>query len=247
MFGESRNTLGDMYEALGEASNAAELQHAVAKIGGDVGCPLLTYHWIARDNQGPLVTNFTTYPQSWVDHYLGEACFFSDPVVRHARSTAAPFAWSQMDMSTLTMAEARVLGAARDFGVTDGFSLAIRGLGDLALFSVCPGNASPRETGQIINVAAPTLALLGLLTHERARHLLVPETPSGSPALAPRETEVMTWVAAGKSAWDISVILGLSESTIREYTKNAFRKLGCRDRVQAAVRAVSLGLIPIPG
>jgi LuxR family quorum sensing-dependent transcriptional regulator len=42
--------------------------------------------------------------------------------------------------------------------------------------------------------------------------------------ITPREKEVIKWVADGKTAWEISTILHLSEHTIRNHIENARRK-----------------------
>ena len=52
--------------------------------------------------------------------------------------------------------------------------------------------------------------------------------------LTPRETEILSWVAAGKTAREIAVILGISSHTVRDYTKSARQKLDCVKSGQAA-------------
>lgn len=54
--------------------------------------------------------------------------------------------------------------------------------------------------------------------------------------LTPREKDALAWVAEGKSDWEISVILGLSEATVRFHVDNARRKLGAVNRAHAVAR-----------
>jgi DNA-binding CsgD family transcriptional regulator len=61
--------------------------------------------------------------------------------------------------------------------------------------------------------------------------------------LSHREGEVLAWLAEGKSDWEIGNILVISEKTVNFHVENAKRKLCCGNRIQAAVRAVRLGLI----
>ena len=63
------------------------------------------------------------------------------------------------------------------------------------------------------------------------------------PALTRREIEVLTWAARGKSSTDIATFLGLSDRTVNFHIENVLRKLGVATRVQAVVKAKSLGLI----
>ncbi len=61
--------------------------------------------------------------------------------------------------------------------------------------------------------------------------------------LADREKEVLTWSAKGKTSHEIALILGLSKRTVDFHMDNARNKLGVATRVEAAIRATSLGLI----
>ena len=61
--------------------------------------------------------------------------------------------------------------------------------------------------------------------------------------LSPRENEVLTWIARGKSSTDIATILGVSLSSVDTYTRRIFEKMGVHDRVSAAVNGVVEGLV----
>lgn len=61
--------------------------------------------------------------------------------------------------------------------------------------------------------------------------------------LTERELETLTWVSRGKSSAEIATVLGISERTVNFHVENAMRKLDVVTRVQAAVKAVSAGLI----
>jgi DNA-binding CsgD family transcriptional regulator len=63
-------------------------------------------------------------------------------------------------------------------------------------------------------------------------------------ALAPRETEVMRLIAAGMSNKEIARTLGLRPETVKTYLKSAFARLSVQGRVQAVLKAQSLGLLP---
>ncbi len=61
--------------------------------------------------------------------------------------------------------------------------------------------------------------------------------------LAPRELEVMRWVAAGRSNAEIGRELFLSEATVKTYVSRLLTKLDVRDRVQLTVLAYESGLV----
>jgi DNA-binding CsgD family transcriptional regulator len=69
---------------------------------------------------------------------------------------------------------------------------------------------------------------------------------SGEVALSPRQTECLFWVQEGKSSRDIGIILGVSHRIVERHVFNACRRLGVKTRLQAVIRARTLGLIGDP-
>jgi DNA-binding NarL/FixJ family response regulator len=59
-------------------------------------------------------------------------------------------------------------------------------------------------------------------------------------ALTPRETEVLSWLAKGKTNRDIADILGMSPRTVNKHLEHIFEKLGVETRTAAAAIASSL-------
>jgi DNA-binding CsgD family transcriptional regulator len=51
--------------------------------------------------------------------------------------------------------------------------------------------------------------------------------------LSKREREVLNWLNRGKTSWDISMILNISERTVNYHVGNIMRKLGVNSRLQA--------------
>ncbi|WP_293676459.1 LuxR C-terminal-related transcriptional regulator [uncultured Phenylobacterium sp.] len=89
---------------------------------------------------------------------------------------------------------------------------------------------------------ALAIQLAGLMLTER---LMTFASPPGDEdvRLTARERDTLGWVAEGKSDWDISVILGLSETTVRFHVDNARRKLGAVNRTQAVARLAAARLL----
>ena len=75
--------------------------------------------------------------------------------------------------------------------------------------------------------------------------LLLAQTPSDNAALqrlrevalTPRETEVLSWLAKGKTNRDIAEILGMSPRTVNKHLEHVFEKLGVETRSAAAAIA----------
>jgi DNA-binding NarL/FixJ family response regulator len=64
------------------------------------------------------------------------------------------------------------------------------------------------------------------------------------PHLTERELDVLRELAQGRANKEIARALDLSDETIKTYVKRILRKLGVQSRTQAAVQAVTRGLLP---
>ncbi|OPY05610.1 MAG: Transcriptional activator protein LuxR [Syntrophorhabdus sp. PtaB.Bin184] len=61
--------------------------------------------------------------------------------------------------------------------------------------------------------------------------------------LTQRETEVLKWAREGKSRWETSVILKVSEETVKFHMENALQKLKAVNRAQAVAIAMEHDLL----
>lgn len=87
-----------------------------------------------------------------------------------------------------------------------------------------------------------TIQLAGLVLTERLMSLADPAPDESSP-LTPRERDSLALVAEGKTDWEISMILGVSEATARFHVDNARRKLDAVSRAQAVAKMIDRRLI----
>jgi DNA-binding CsgD family transcriptional regulator len=63
--------------------------------------------------------------------------------------------------------------------------------------------------------------------------------------LTPREQDVLQWLAKGKNTWEVSMILNISERTVKFDITNITRKLDATCRTHAVAIALVQGLIEI--
>ena len=98
-------------------------------------------------------------------------------------------------------------------------------------------------TDRDVEVAAALQEMLALL--DRTDGLPAPPDPSAAErlGLTEREVQVLGRVAAGLTAEAVARLLRISPRTVRKHLENAYRKLGCHDRLVAVQRAQSLGII----
>ncbi|MFJ8600769.1 response regulator transcription factor [Streptomyces shenzhenensis] len=98
-----------------------------------------------------------------------------------------------------------------------------------ALRALAPRIADPA-------LRAELLAACGLLT--------APEPAARGANLAPRELDVLAWVAAGATNAAVADRLGLRPETVKGYLRSAMRKLGAHTRGEAVAAARRAGLLP---
>jgi DNA-binding NarL/FixJ family response regulator len=88
------------------------------------------------------------------------------------------------------------------------------------------------------SVAAKVVAEFARLTRKPAAHPSTLIEP-----LSEREREVLRLIANGSSNREIAGKLCLAEGTVKNHITNILAKLAVRDRTQAALKAVELGLL----
>lgn len=66
--------------------------------------------------------------------------------------------------------------------------------------------------------------------------------PDPFAALTPRERDILERLAVGESNKVIARHLGISDGTVKLHVKSVLRKLGVHSRVEAAIKALDLGL-----
>jgi DNA-binding CsgD family transcriptional regulator len=99
-----------------------------------------------------------------------------------------------------------------------------------------------RELAQFEDTIAICHFLSHMIYHE-LKDVCGLERTAAAVHLSPRERECLGWVAKGKSACEIAMIMGLSVETVRDHLKRVRSKLNASTRAQALMRAVELGVI----
>jgi DNA-binding CsgD family transcriptional regulator len=100
------------------------------------------------------------------------------------------------------------------------------------------------EPGQQLMQVIGGLQLLASHAMSAADRLLSTQVHRQSlPKLTKREMDVLSWTAQGKTAWEVSVILGMSEKTVNFHLGNAMRKLEVNSKHQAVIKCIASGLL----
>jgi DNA-binding NarL/FixJ family response regulator len=106
-------------------------------------------------------------------------------------------------------------------------------------------DAEADEVGAAVRAAhRGEVHLDAAVARKLTRSLIGPRRSAAT--LTPREREILTLVAQGKSNRDIARALVISERTARTHVSNMLTKLGLASRTQAALWAIREGLVSAP-
>jgi LuxR family transcriptional regulator, quorum-sensing system regulator BjaR1 len=220
-------------------TRSVDVVEAMQKAVRGVGYEYFSFFGFPNPNQSFAETMLAIHlPQRWYELYLAENYAQVDHILRFAKQTSRPFDWKsapydpQREPRTAEYAQ-----RVNDFGLAEGYCVPIPGpRGSDGGVWMGGGKADPSPG------VKPFLHLMALYAFERLRCILDWQ-PGEKPVLTSREREVLTWVAAGKSAWEIGEILRIAKRTVDQHVQNAFRKLGAANRTQAVALALRDRLI----
>jgi len=125
--------------------------------------------------------------------------------------------------------------------VLQGLRAGARGylLKDVSLDALVEAIESVHKGGTMVKPALTERILKGLTSSQE-------EQQSDSPpveALSPKELEVLRLMAGGYSNREIAEAINKSEGTIKNQVSSILDKLAVRDRTQAVLRAINLGML----
>jgi DNA-binding CsgD family transcriptional regulator len=242
-------------EALDSSKDLNEMETVLSKSINELGFKYVTYHVIRVNgivgNRLPYIVS--NYPRSWIAHYFSMGYLDDDPVVGEALRRLGPFCWREIAVhEPVTRRQSLMLDEARDAGVQNGLTIPLIGQGgaNVAALSVVP-DGSGETAASALRQHRHLLHLIAIHFHKKASAPLLEKSLTGdSPRrrslLSHREREVLEWIARGKSTWEISSILDISEKGVEFHAENAKRKLHVFNRTHAVVKAIMLGII-VPG
>lgn len=179
-------------------------------------------------------------PREWLNLYLRNDFAAFDPALRHCKKAVLPFAYRVAPYDSLLEPKAaEVVKRAHDFGVCNGTVFPIPGtsgpIGDLWAGGT---DSSDKEKD------LPTIYVSALYAFYRIQQL-TQSKPCAKVTLSEREREVLSWVACGKTAWEIGDLLSISQRTVEWHIQQSTQKLGARNRMQAIVIAARDRLIDL--
>lgn len=185
----------------------------------------------------------SNFSPAWRKHYDAKRFAYVDPTVLHCMSSTLPIVWAPETFRTPE--ERELYQEACSYGVRTGVTFPIHGpAGEFGVISFVSDRDPGVDFAREVERELPALALIRDYAFASASRFTVePAQVEPAPRLTKRELEVLKWVMAGKSSWEISRITSCSEATVNFHMGNVRQKFNVNTRQQAVVKAIALGLI----
>ncbi|MET3793424.1 helix-turn-helix transcriptional regulator [Aquamicrobium terrae] len=229
--------VGNFIDSLDLGRDEASIRIAAEKLAANSGFERYAYvEGRASDRRG-----YSNYSLEWQERYISQNYFLLDPVAVHAARTMRPVAWSYSTRNESDAVIRQFFGEAKDFGVSSGLALPIRGsFGSTVLLSFAADSVEfPDVAIRDFAYVATAVAYLHISMREFAS--VVPAATSTE--LSPREQICVMWASLGKTKAETAQLLGITEKTVRFYLERAREKLGASNISHAVRIALLRGLL----
>lgn len=190
---------------------------------------------------------FSTFPQDWLSHYVANDYIYVDPLVLKARREIYPMQWGpRHPLPVESKRQEAVVLESSEAGNVRGIAVPIRGFrGEFAMMSLIVDETSDEHFDLFYDEARYGLHLSCLYFHHALWKRVHHEDKAAPPELTARQIEILRLAAIGKTAWEISVILGISEDGVRYHFKEAGARLGTFGITATVAKAVAFGYISV--
>lgn len=180
-----------------------------------------------------------SYPEEWFMVYEDKQLYNIDPIVSQHYKYFDTQLWADTYKKFDDEQTHRFISDATDFGLNYGITSGARSpdlnMASILTFSNRKDDFKERHKS-LMTVIAPHIhqALLRMNRELRRKPI---------EAMTDREKEILYWMREGKSNWDISMILNISERTVKFHVQNIERKLDAVNKVQAVAIAMDNQLL----
>jgi LuxR family transcriptional regulator len=187
------------------------------------------------------ITSLGNTPQAYLDAAKDLGDTRRDPVMAQLMARPIPVVYDQSTYVEAGVGELWEMQAP--YGYKTGIAVKLHLPGNKH-FLLGIDREEPLPAGPALMQLIGGLQLLAAHALTAADRLLGPKVDKNDlPKLTKRELDVLSWTSQGKTAWEVSVILGMSEKTVNFHLGNAMRKLGVSSKHLAVLKCVAGGLL----
>ena len=200
----------------------------------------------ATSLNSPDCSILSNFPDGWFDRYFKEGMQKDDPVVRYCFENSSPVCWEDLLKleQYITPVGIKIMEEAASIGIRVGLSIPLKApSGEIAIFSLASKNASLSKDDLLSVLPQAQNFSTQVLDSLIKMRLQSSENNASQSRLTEREKECLFWACEGKTAWEISKILDVSERTVIFHLTGATKKLGATNRQHAVAKALMLGWV----
>ncbi len=186
---------------------------------------------------GASAIRLSTWPKAWADYWLENRLLFSDPIAKMAAFNHRSFQWNDAFARFRTFSKLHH-DTLREFGFTNGLAIPVNtGDGPPGCISLGCDRLDLSSSEQAM------VELAAIHCYVKLERLYGVAMPFVIRDLTHRESEILHYVAAGKTNWEIATIMSVSEFYIRDCLKLIYQKLNAVSRAHAVATAIREKLI----
>lgn len=233
--------LGDAIELIKNAGDSTDAFQKFCRIMREYGYERVVYSLITDHPSLSLPKQHglaTSYPEHWMKFYNENNYLAEDPVIRGVMQIKTPFFWDDLRSNPdIPEDSLHIIDEGYESGVRDGIAFPLYGgPGELCGIGLARADSDKGRDYEFMARAN----LLATFFHEKYRSFLI-KPPMRD--YTEKEIDILCWAAEGKTDEEISLIMGISPSTVRFYWNRIFKKLDTKGRVYSVTKAVALNII----
>ncbi len=180
------------------------------------------------------------FPADFRAYYATNDCVRYDPVLKAALKRRHAFAWEQLEAApSLTARQVAFMAQLKASHLHQGVAVPLRFTGTLN--AIAGFARSEPSLCDVEPVAAMEALGHQVYTAYRAIHGREASLATERAPLSTKESDILNWVASGKTDDEIAEILSISPNTVDSHMRNIYRKLNAHNRVTAVVAGIRQG------
>lgn len=229
---------------VGLSDDLASFERRLIATADTMGFPIISGMLMrgALQDADVRITTFGNTPEGYVEAAKDHADALRDPVIERLMNQPVPVVYDQQTYVAAGVGE--LWERQAPYGYKTGIAVKLHLPGDKHfLLGVDREETLPAPGMQLMQMVAGLQLLAAHALTAADRLLSAKLVKTDLPKLTKRELDVLSWTAQGKTAWEVSVILGMSEKTVNFHLGNAMRKLEVSSKHQAVLKCVAAGIL----
>jgi len=237
------DTIGELQRldrARTAAEVCAELMHALKDVGVDsiLATAINPERETPSQRRKNIILN--DWPAEWLAIYASRDYIYEDPVCAGLHGEYGAVKWADaFGAAAQDRRSCEIADGARAFDLRAGVTLNFPTAGaGAALLSLAGAHFDyeAADTGRMALIGQYAISKAICLSSEN-------QTSPQAARLTRREHDILLWVCEGKTDWEISRILGISQHSADKYARRLKEKLNASTRTHLVAQAFRLGLI----